>query len=177
MQFTRLIDFPTPYTLPALVIVGLILFLIKPSWPTENKRSGWLAWFCWLLPLAYTMTPSYSVIKASPYCRTGIQLSSWDTLLTFSEPALNVWLFIPAGMCVWLAKKWYQKFIIAVVLLVTPIFIEAIQRLSHEWLNRVCQYGDIINNMIGIAVGLTLGCIIWVVYRVLTPEKENKPSV
>ena len=177
MQFARLMYFPTPYTLPVLCVVGLVLFLVKPAWPTGDKRSGWIAWFCWMLPLAYTLTPSYDTIKASPYCRTGISITGWHTLLTFSEPALNVWLFIPAGICVWLVKKWYQRYIVALLLLVSPIFIEAVQRLSHTWLNRVCQYGDIVNNMIGVAVGLTVGCIVWVAYRILVSEKEPTAGV
>jgi hypothetical protein len=77
-------------------------------------------------------------------------------LLTLNDVSLNVLLFFPLGMTIGMVPAAHARALLVVAAIVLPFAVERIQ-LVYVVLGRGCQGADIIDNLIGLALGLAAG--------------------
>jgi hypothetical protein len=100
-----------------------------------------------------------------------VTLAPMSVLLRLNQTSLNVLLFIPLGIALG-SLPWSRRALVAVVAaFLLPFAIESFQLLAHV-LGRGCQSADVIDNTMGLVIGLTIGaCARWLwgaVYRTRT---------
>jgi VanZ family protein len=79
--------------------------------------------------------------------------------LHIGDTSLNVILFIPLGLAVGLLGQSATKVRALLAALALPLAIEAIQSLA-PMLGRGCQSRDVVDNLLGLGVGLALGVLL-----------------
>jgi VanZ family protein len=108
--------------------------------------------------LAATMTPGAeaprSLIDSCDTSRLGpAPLSAY---LRFGTTSLNVLLFVPLGWAVTRIGRPRGRAVAVLLAVLLPIAIEVTQLLAAP-LGRACQVPDVIDNLIGLGIGLALG--------------------
>ena len=83
-------------------------------------------------------------------------LAPWAQYLSFSDPAGNVLLFVPLGLCLGWLRPSRQRAVMIASAAGLPVVIEATQLLVPV-LNRSCESGDVVDNLTGLAIGLVCG--------------------
>ena len=81
-----------------------------------------------------------------------------------TEDSLNVLLFIPLGVALGLLPRSRRSLALIVGALALPIAVEATQLLLPV-LGRGCELGDVVNNTLGLLLGLSIGRIAPVLAR------------
>lgn len=71
----------------------------------------------------------------------------------------NVLLFVPLGLAIGLAPRSRQKIVVMVAAVATPFLIEVTQLLVPA-LARGCESADVIDNLFGLALGLTIAAVV-----------------
>ena len=74
----------------------------------------------------------------------------------------NVILFVPLGLAIGLLGRSAVTARLLVAALASPVVIEAIQSLA-PMLGRGCQSRDVVDNLLGLGIGLVLGALLSVV--------------
>ena len=74
------------------------------------------------------------------------------------EVLLNLLLFVPLGFTIGLAPRSRQKAVLLLVGVLMPVSIEAIQLLTPV-LVRGCESADIVDNLLGLALGVTTATV------------------
>ncbi|MCW2546248.1 MAG: hypothetical protein JWN96_708, partial [Mycobacterium sp.] len=74
------------------------------------------------------------------------------------DTSLNVILFVPLGLAIGLLGRSPATARMLVAVLALPLAIEAIQSLL-PMLGRGCQSGDVVDNLLGLGIGLALGML------------------
>lgn len=157
--------------LPTLALPGLLpalLLLVASAWLAalalrgRLRVAGWrigLWTFAVLLPTAAVWTvAAYRADEAwrlQP-CTPGVWLH--PSMLSSGIPgeiAINVALLVPAGAAAWLWPGRKARLAALLTALATPGVLEAVQYLIPQ-LHRECQWGDIANNVLGVALGYCL---------------------
>jgi glycopeptide antibiotics resistance protein len=87
---------------------------------------------------------------------TRLALAPVAELFAVNETSLNVFLFVPFGLVIGLIHHSPRKVPILVAAFALPFGIETVQLLMPA-MNRTCQSADVIDNLIGLVVGLILG--------------------
>jgi hypothetical protein len=95
-----------------------------------------------------------AVIGACDFERRG--LATAHDYLSVSEVSLNVLLFIPLGFAIALLPWSRRTFAVGAAAFALPLAIEAAQ-LVVPVLGRACQSGDVIDNLLGLVLGLVVG--------------------
>jgi hypothetical protein len=121
------------------------------------------------LIIAATLTPSAEAIRyglhGSGSCDFGrLTPASLDEILMFGETGLNVLLFIPLGLAVGLVPRSRTKLLLVAGSVALPFVIEMIQ-LTVTSLDRECQSADVVDNLMGLVIGLALGTIFGAAYE------------
>jgi glycopeptide antibiotics resistance protein len=99
---------------------------------------------------------------------------SWPfTWLTtwFSDRVLNVLLYVPLGVAVALIGRAPLRNAVTVAALLLPLVVEAVQHLVGP-LARDAQWQDVVDNTLGVAIGLALGYALrrWVLREAASGE-------
>jgi hypothetical protein len=85
--------------------------------------------------------------------------ASLDDVLHGPDVAINVAMFIPAGIAIGIApRSRRQAALLAGVVVLSPI-VEIVQLVVVP-LDRSCQAADVADNLTGLAIGLVLGALI-----------------
>lgn len=151
-----------PWFLPGVVCSLVVSQIVAPS-VARTLRTGRLgAWFLALslgVVLSATVTPIRAALDGSglagrscDFSRIG--LVPLAELLTVSDTSLNVVLFVPLGWALGLIPNTRRKPILVLVVIALPFGIEALQ-LWAPILARGCESADVIDNLSGLALGLT----------------------
>jgi glycopeptide antibiotics resistance protein len=75
-----------------------------------------------------------------------------------NDARLNVLLFIPLGVAIGLLHPLRRKLVLFAIAALSPIVIELMQLLAVK-LGRGCQLADVVDNLIGLAIGFLLGVV------------------
>lgn len=182
---------PEPFTLreypgflPGLALS--VLFAIA-LYRYLARRLGISEPLAWLLVISFgaimaaTLTPGLEAFppmlgKAScDVSRIGpAPLADYTAL---GAAGLNVLLFVPLGALIALLPRSRVMAFAVVGAALLPLTIESIQ-LAASPLNRACETGDVVDNMIGLALGFAVGSIgVWISRRASKqPHRETSPS-
>jgi hypothetical protein len=102
-------------------------------------------------------------------------LAAADDYFGVTETSLNVLLFIPLGLALALLP-WSRRTVALIgAAFALPIAIEATQLLV-PMLGRACESGDVIDNMVGLLIGLVVGGVAMVFARVATARRGATPT-
>ena len=160
------------------VLTGLALALVplkglaqKVSSPDFSaNQAGWIAFLLLMsvgAVLAATIPPDAGGFSGRPSapgrCDFGrIGLAPLSQYLHLGDTRLNVVLFVPLGLAVGLLGRSPATARVLVTVLALPLAIEAIQSLA-PMLGRGCQSRDVVDNLLGLGIGLALGVLLSVV--------------
>jgi hypothetical protein len=152
-----------------LVVPGMLLWAVMAIWASPRvarilRISRWHAVFLLLalgLVLMATLPPTGALLagRGSPvdHCdlsRMGI--APWSVLLRPNETSLNVLLFVPLGLALGALPGSPRAAVLIVGAFLLPVAIELFQ-LAVPALGRGCQSADVIDNTMGLVIGLALG--------------------
>ena len=113
------------------------------------------------LILSATLTPHRDALEcgaASPgHCNVSrIAFASAGEYFAGNEATGNVLMFIPLGIMIAILPRSHSKLIALLAAIALPFAIEATQLLVPV-LGRACESGDVIDNLLGLAIGQALG--------------------
>jgi hypothetical protein len=113
------------------------------------------------LVVSATLTPSRAAILfgtlGSGTCDlTTFGPGTWWDLTHFGEGALNIALFMPLGASIALCPPTRTRRLAILGTALLPVSIELIQ-LVAVGLDRQCQAFDVVENLLGVVVGLAVG--------------------
>jgi hypothetical protein len=128
----------TRRSIAALVVLGFGLVISATLMPTAAALDG---------------VPSDGVCDTS---RLG--LASIEELTRVNETSLNVLLFVPLGLGVGLLPWSRAAAVAAAAAFSLTFLVEAIQLLLPA-LGRGCQTADLVDNLMGLAIGLAVGLL------------------
>ena len=123
--------------------------------------NAWLLLFGFGVAIAATLTPSLDALRfgatGSGTCDLGrFTPPPLEEILSFDEVSLNVILFVPLGLAVGFVPRGSHRLELFFLAATLPFLIEAMQLVVTE-LDRACQSGDVIDNLLGFAIGLMVG--------------------
>lgn len=153
-----------PWFLPALAVTTTIALAICGRVARRLRTTGWIAFLLVASAgavFAATIPPDgdgfgdgASTLGTCDFGRIG--LAPFSQYLHFGDTSLNVVLFVPLGLAVGLLARSPSTAVILMAVLALPPAIEAIQSLVPI-LGRGCQARDVIDNLLGLGLGLALG--------------------
>ena len=113
--------------------------------------------------LAATVTPSRDALAGMPQVSVGCDLSRWGPALwreylRVGETSLNVLLFIPLGTLIGMLPRSSYRVPILIAAIVLPFAVEIFQLVATP-LGRACQSADVIDNLLGLVLGLGVGLL------------------
>jgi VanZ family protein len=155
-----------PFSVVAAVIAVIAALALAPRVALWLRARRWLALLLLLgigLVLAATIVPDADAFAGIPSDGTcdlsRLGIAPIGELTTVTTTSLNVLLFLPLGVAVaWLPKARRSVLVLAFALSLT-FLVEGIQLLVTE-LGRGCQSADMIDNLMGLMIGLGIGLMI-----------------
>jgi VanZ like family len=140
--------------------------------------NAWLLVFSLGIIFSATLTPS---LEATSYGALGTgrcDLSrftplSLGQLLAFDEYSLNVLLFVPLGIAIGCILRDRYQSTLAVAAVALPFAIEWIQLVVVQ-LDRACQSGDVVDNLLGLTIGLIAGSLVAGVWRAIARVRSGR---
>jgi VanZ family protein len=156
-----------PWFLPGLAITTVTAVAVAGRVARRLRTESWIA-FLLLMSLggvlAATITPVAGGYRDRPpppgRCDFGrIGLAPLSHYLQFGDTGLNVILFVPLGLAVGLLGRSTASAGVLVAVLALPAAIEAVQSLA-PMLGRGCQSRDVVDNLLGLGIGLALGFLL-----------------
>ena len=164
-----------PWFLPGLAITAVIALAVAGRVARRLRTESWIAFILLTsvgAALAATIPPEADGFVGEPSapgrCDFGrIRLAPLSEYVHLGDTSLNVILFIPLGLAIGLLGRSPAAARMLVAALVFPLAIEAIQSLL-PMLGRGCQSQDVVDNLLGLGIGLVLGALPSVVRTVRT---------
>ncbi len=162
---------PVPLFLPALAVWAVLSVVLSAPTARALDTSRLVAFLVLAslgLTLTATLTPTSEAV-AGEVLRGGtcslrqMGLPSLSQLLRPNDVSLNVLLFVPLGFALGLLPLARRSIILIVLAFAVPLMIETLQ-LVLVGLGRGCESGDVINNMLGLAIGLGIAIGMRAVY-------------
>lgn len=153
-----------PLFLPGMILVAGLAILVAPllarSLRTSRVHAALLV-MAFGLTLMATFTPTIEALTDAVSHPGTCDLSrrmiaSPRTLLAVNPTSLNVLLFVPLGMALGSLPSSPRSVGLVVLAFLLPIVIELFQ-LAVPILGRQCSSGDVIDNTMGLGIGLALG--------------------
>ena len=154
---------PVPLFLPALAIWALVSVVLSGRTARALGTSRLVA-FLVLVSLGFTLTATLTPTSEAVVGEVGpgggcdlrqLGLPPLSQLLRPNDVSLNVILFVPLGFALGLLPLARRSIIIIGLAFAVPLLIETLQLVLVD-LGRGCESADVINNMLGLAVGLTI---------------------
>ena len=155
-----------PFFLPAITLALVVSILVSGpvsrALGTSRPVASLLGFGVGLI-VASTLTPRAlfgpggSVHPTCDFSRLG--LPSWQELLSIYDAGGNILMFIPLGVAIGLLPGSRARRALAVGAVLSPFVIEATQLLVPP-LERACQSGDVVDNLIGLALGFAAGLVL-----------------
>jgi hypothetical protein len=147
--------------------VSIVAALVLGAWAGRLVGGGWVLGFALVLSLGLvlsaTVTPgldALSGIGGSGVCdlrRVGPPPLA--DLVWPREALLNILLFVPLGVVIGLCPPTRARTVLAAGAIGLPFAIELVQ-MQVERLGRQCQSADVVDNLIGLGVGLALALLL-----------------
>jgi hypothetical protein len=145
-----------PWLVPGIALtVVLSVFLARPVGRALGSSAvvGWLGVVSLGLIVSATLTPGAGTVDSAGVCDLSrLGLAPPRELRRVTETSLNVVLFVPAGAFVALLPHRGPRASLAIVALLLPFGIEAVQWLVPA-LGRGCQSADVVDNVTGTVLG------------------------
>ena len=159
-----------PWFLPGLAITTVIALAVAGRVARRLRTESWIAFLLLMsvgAVLAATIPPDAGGFGDLPLapgrCDFGrIGLAPLSQYLHLGDTSLNVILFVPLGLAVGLLGRSPATAWLLVAALALPPAIEAIQSVA-PMLERGCQSRDVVDNLLGLGIGLALGVLLSVV--------------
>jgi hypothetical protein len=148
-----------PWGLPGVILVALASLLLAGP---VARRLGDPALTAWALVaslgaiLVITLTPSPDVPQATG-CNLRFVPLTLDGLLDINDRSMNVLLFVPLGLVI-AGLRPRHRLAWLVVAVALPPAIELIQLVLTP-LQRTCEATDILDNWLGLLIGLAVGTV------------------
>jgi hypothetical protein len=145
------------------VVVALAGSRATAGWLGTRRSVGALLLFGFGLVMAATLVPTDAALEGASsdgtcdFSRVGLAHISEYTSVTFTS--LNVLLFVPLGVAVGLLPRNRAAAIVTLAAVSLTFVVEAIQ-LTVTQLGRGCQTADMVDNLLGLAVGIAIGTIL-----------------
>ena len=159
-----------PWFLPGLAITTVIALAVAGRVARCLRTERWIAFLLVMsvgAVLAATIPPDAggfddlpSALGRCDFERIG--LAPLSQYLHLGDTSLNVLLFVPLGLAVGLLGRSPGTALLLVAVLALPLAIEAIQSVA-PMLGRGCQSRDVVDNLLGLGIGLALGVLLSVV--------------
>jgi hypothetical protein len=155
-----------PWFLPGLASATVIALVVVGRVARRLRTERWIAFLLLMsvgAVLAATITPDadgFSGQSSAPgRCDFGrLGLAPLSQYLHLGDTSLNVILFVPLGLAIGLLGRSPATARMLVAVLALPLAIEAIQSLLPI-LGRGCQSRDVVDNLLGLGIGLALGVL------------------
>lgn len=111
--------------------------------------------------LSATVTPSREALLGMPQGSMGCDLSRvglapWREYVHLNDTSLNVFLFIPLGAFIGMLPRSPYRWPVAVAAIILPFAIEGFQLVVTP-LGRACQSADVVDNLLGLTLGVGVG--------------------
>jgi VanZ family protein len=159
-----------PCFLPGLAITTVIALAVTGRVARRLRTQSWIAFLLVVsvgAVLVATIPPDAGGFSGRPsapgrceFRRIG--LAPLSQYLHLGDTSLNVILFVPLGLAIGLLGRSPATARLLVAALALPLAIEAIQSLA-PMLGRGCQSRDVVDNLLGLGIGLALGVLLSVV--------------
>ena len=157
-------EVPLALAVLAMTLVAVIAFS-RPVAHALGARRGAAA----LLILGFgsvvaaTLVPTAAALEgvaSNGTCDVSrVGLASFPDLTTPNQRSLNVLLFVPLGLAIGMLSWGRASALVLVLAVSLPCVVEAIQ-LALPVLGRGCQTADMIDNLLGLAIGACIGIVI-----------------
>jgi VanZ family protein len=159
-----------PWFLPGLATTTVIALAVAGPVARRLRTESWIAFLLVMsvgAVLAATIPPDAGEFSGRPSAASRcdferIGLAPLSEYLHLGDTSLNVILFVPLGLAVGLLGRSPATARVLVAVLALPLAIEAIQSLA-PMLGRGCQSRDVVDNLVGLGIGLALGVLLSVV--------------
>jgi glycopeptide antibiotics resistance protein len=167
----------TPLVYPALLVTAVVAALAAP-WAA--RRTGLtrvlagLLLFSFGAILAITLTPGIGGDPSAPItCQGLVPAPSLSELWSLTnENGQNVLLFVPLGVFIGLIPRRNVLIGVGAMAVALPFAIEGAQALLPSFA-RSCQAWDMVENVLGLAVGLVIGSLLAGFVRIVDqPEPD-----
>jgi hypothetical protein len=160
-----------PLSVVAFLIALVVALVLGPATARRlrTRRSiGTLLLAGVGLVVAATLVPTAAAVEGAAsdgvcdFSRLG--LAPIEELVRPTFTSLNVLLFVPLGLAVGLLPRGRAAALVAVGAIALPFVVESIQLVATD-LGRGCQTADIIDNLLGLFIGIVVGAMVRVVSR------------
>ncbi len=154
----------TPLVYPVLFLAAVVSAIAAP-WAARRTGLGWLPAGLLLFSLgavlAITLTPGIGGDPTAPItCQGLVPAPNLSELWSLTnENGQNVLLFVPLGLFIGLIPRRNVLVGAAVGAAALPFAIEGIQALLPGFA-RSCQAWDVVENVLGLAIGLVIGSLL-----------------
>ena len=162
----HILGYRVPALLPPGMLVALLLALVvflvvrHRSSPARGLLAAVLTAWTGMVLLATLAPQRLGAIQIERHgqrvCAVLPHLSPWGALHD-DQRLLNVLLFIPLGALVFVFHR-HAAVRVAAMVVVLPIVIETVQY-AFRSLNRACDGTDVIDNWMGLTIGLAIGLV------------------
>ena len=143
-------------------VVAIVLSGPAASWLHTRRYIAGLVLLGFALVFSATLVPTGAALDGVPsdgVCDTSrIGLAPIHELTSVNTSSLNVLLFMPLGFAVGLLPWSRPTAIVALAAASLTFVVEAIQLLL-PLLGRSCQTADMVDNLMGLAIGLVIGLL------------------
>jgi len=155
-----------PWLLPTFVVGAVLAAVLGGRVGAALAMPRWAATLLVVAVsaiVAVTLTPQRFDVTApdplAPLPQIGPDLDAatvpwWGWLL--NDRTLNVALFVPLGLGVALIGRRSPRRVLTAAALLVPLCVEVVQHVT-PWLARDSQWQDVLDNTVGVALGLTAG--------------------
>lgn len=151
-----------PLFLPGLAVFALVATAGCRRLARALDARPAIAWMLVMsvgLILSATLTPqgaAFAGATGSSTCDlTRMGPATLSEYLTPGDTSGNVLLFIPLGVMIGLLPRSRGRAVLLVVAITLPFAVEATQLLLPA-LDRACESADVVDNLLGLAIGLAL---------------------
>jgi len=160
----------TPLVFPVLLVVAVVSALAAP-WAARRtglaRLPAGLLLFSFGAILAITLTPGIGGDPSAPItCKGLVPAPSLSELWSLTnENGQNVLLYVPLGLFIGLIPRRSVLVGAGIAAAAMPFAIEGVQALLPR-LARSCDAWDVIENVLGLAIGLVIGSLLAGVVRI-----------
>jgi glycopeptide antibiotics resistance protein len=152
-----------PGLVPGSLLSAVVGAFLAPAFGRWLGSTALRAWFVLLgvgIVLSATLTPlnegGQLPLGSCDFSR--VHLAPLADLLRVSSASLNVILLVPLGVAVGLLPPGRRTTGVLIVALALPFMVEVVQSLAP--LGRGCQTADMVDNLLGLVLGLAAGWLL-----------------